>query len=273
MTVLEGPDVAGDAKTLLDLKAEDDPRTIPQMKADDDTWTEGPVIAVTLYEDGTHWSVEWTEVASGQGEPFGSAVGIGVPKIEGKPEPKIGDTIRTYGRFGGPVHGIDLNGVEVYWDTPWERFSKRIKMLAGFDRERREEFVEQVAELDAKYEALPAPLKARIDRFRAEREDFRIDGEAYEMAAVADAPKIARAIAEENGWMLDDDVRVVPLDDESEEARKDREAVIAAGVEKFRDLSYEEQKRLVPDLDPGHSGNTFGGAVRLAYGLLVGEKL
>jgi len=136
-------------------------------------------------------------------------------------------------------------------------------MLARFDRERREEFVESKADLDAKYEALPAPLKARIDRFRAERDDFRIDGEAYEMAAVADAPKIARALAEQHGWTLTGDCAAPGV------SRDD----IEAAIKDYWNLPYKEQTRLVPNLDPGHSGNTFGGACRLAAGLLAGRGL
>lgn len=186
---------------------------------------------------------------------------LGCPRIDGKPEPKEGDTIRVYGQLGRPFYGIDLNGVEVFWRTPWERFARRVEMLAGFDREHRERFEQNRDAMDRRYDALPAVLKARIDRFRSERADFRIDSEAYEMAAVGDAPKIARALAGREGWKLDDDLRAPGVPKER----------IEAVIQSFMDENYERQKELVPDLDEGHSGNTFGGAVRLAYALLAGE--
>ena len=78
---------------------------------------------------------------------------------------------------------------------------------------------------DAKYEALPDPLKARIDRFRAESESFRVDSEGYEMMAVWDAPKIQKALQPE-----------VDAGGKPEDV-----------IEAFQALSYEEQKAKVPD--------------------------
>jgi len=149
-------------------------------------------------------------------------------------------------------------------DTYAEAFT--VKYL----RSEREMNLEWLSFRASLYALLPPALKVRIDRFR-EDPAWRAEGEAYEMAAVYDAPKIARAIAVRGGWPLDEwTLAVKPLDDESDEAREAREQETSEAVEWFRDLSHGEQTAMVPDLEPGHSGNTFGGAVMLSYRLLAG---
>jgi hypothetical protein len=103
--------------------------------------------------------------------------------------------------------------------------------------------------MDERYKALSAPLKARIDRFRAESPDFRIDSEEYEMVACVDADKIADHLRP----------RV--------EAGEDP----ATLVSEFYDLPWDEQLKI--GIDPGHSGNTFGGACSLARALLAGKAV
>lgn len=241
-------DPAGDIAQLRALKGDQDPRTIEEMIAADTTAETVTVDEVRATDDQEQHEVH---------------VKDSFAIVLKGPQPKVGDEVTLYGGFGHPIYGWALNGQIVKYETPWERFAERMAMLAGFDRQRREDFARNKAQLDEKYEALPAPLKARIDRFRNESADFRVQSEGYEMAAVGDAPKIARALAEQHGWTLDDDLRVT--DDGV------TRATIKDAVQAFYDLGYEAQKALVPDLEPGHSGNTFGGAVSLAAGLLTGE--
>jgi len=47
------------------------------------------------------------------------------------------------------------------------------------------------------------------------------------------------------------------------EALQTKEAII-----EFKDKDWDEQKKLVPGLDDGHSGNTFGMALRFAIAYL-----
>lgn len=227
----------GDVQTMIELRRGGDARTIAEMKAED------------RYEDHVVKEVRgpsrgYFDVTCEDG------IGLGVPKRRGKPEPKPGDAIRIYGQgFGFAFHGIDLNGVEIFWRTPWERLLERVKWLAEYDRRKRETFARSKPKMDAAFNALPDPLKRRIERFRREDPAFRIDSESYEMASCSDAPKIAEAL------------------------RPEIEAGADPGdaVERFHKLSWEEQKALVPKLSDGHSGNTFGGACRLALALLRGE--
>lgn len=228
--------MSGDIEELKRLREAEDDQTIEEM------------IAADSFEEFTIEKVEpYKDESNGFSVTFDGSIGTGLKMPEGK-EVKVGDTLRLYpdGMLGSQRHGFAINGEVIEWKTPWERFAERINWLADYDRRKREDFAAARAELDRKYDALPAPLQARMDRLRKEP-GFRL-GEAYEMSAVWDAPKIADALRPEV------------------EAGGDPKKV----VENFRELPYEEQQEKVPNLDPGHSGNTFGGATMLAYRLLAG---
>lgn len=237
---------AGDVvATLLRLRAKEDARTIGEMIADDNY----EVVVVTEVEAGDDG---WFFITTGAGFSTG---------VKGA-EPKVGDTVRLYSS-SFDRHGWALNGTLIEWLTPWERCAKRIQWLACHDRRQRANFAEQRATLDATYDALPAPLKLRIDRLRHASPAFRITSEAYELAAVGDAPKIARAIAAQRGWPLSDDLLVTDAGVSTDQ--------IAEAVKSFHDLGFGQQQAMVPGLNEGHSGNTFGATVSLALRLLTGE--
>lgn len=148
---------------------------------------------------------------------------------------------------GGERHGWALNGELVEWLTPFERIAKRVQWLADYDRRRREEMERGAEQRHRDYESLPAPLKARIDRFAAERPDFWMNG-AYELYCCTEAAKIAEYLRP----------RV--------EAGGDPEAVVRA----FYDSVHDQADC---GIDDGHSGNTFGGACSLARALLDGSEV
>lgn len=150
-------------------------------------------------------------------------------------EPHVDDTARFYGRgFGSVVRGLDLNGVEVFYRTPEEQARKDAADRAAYLADKQRRFEANKADLDAQYDALPPAFKARIDRFRENRDDFRWQHEAYELSVCTDAALIA--------WTL-----------------KTPEAIAA-----FHDLPWEQQQEMVPGLFDGHSGNSFGAACYLA---------
>lgn len=230
-----------DVDEFTQLRNQEDGRTIEQMIADD-TFEDVEITAVEppLETDGERWQ------SAGWGSTW---TGFRLPANLN--EIRVGDKIRLYGGagLGDTKHGYALNGKMIEWFTPWERFARRVEWLANYDREKRERFARDQEKMDARYEALSPPLKARIDRFRRERVDFRIDAEEYEMVACVDADRIAEKYRP----------RV--------EAGESPEAVI----EEFYKLPWDEQKALIPELDDGHSGNTFGGACALARALLAGD--
>ena len=151
--------------------------------------------------------------------------------------PKVGDklTVHTIGSSFGTIRGMDLNGHKIFWKTDEELEAERLKWRADNEAKKQREFKENEAQMDADYNSLPKCFQERIDKFRANNERFRIDYESYELFCCTEAVKIATACKS------------------------------AAGVDAFRKLGYEEQKKQVPELGDGHSGNTFGCAVSLAY--------
>jgi hypothetical protein len=259
--------VVTDIDELTRLREVDDPRTIAEMKTED-RYDEGVLTEATLSEDGKTWSLGW------------DSRGCGCPAKDGV-EVKVGDTIRIYVDGMSTFHGIDINGVEMFWRTPWERFAERVRWLAAYDREKRERFVREREKLDATYAALSEPMKGRIDRFRGERADFRIESEGYEIFACSQADVFAArarvaADAQEGTHEVD-----AWFGDGSFEREHPRQAERPASeltpavrwLLWWSNLPYERQRELMPGMDDGHSGNTFGAAWYYAVRLLLGEDV
>lgn len=164
-------------------------------------------------------------------------------------EIKVGDTITIWDGhhqplMGGTRHGWAHNGELIEWLTPFQRIANRVTWLADHDRDKRERLERGAEKRAADYETLPAPLKARIDRFVAERPDFWLTGD-YELFCCTEAAKIAEHLRP----------RV--------EAGEDPDAIVS-------DFHAAAPAGVVSDQ---HSGNTFGGACALARALLRGEPV
>lgn len=148
--------------------------------------------------------------------------------------PEVNDKIRFYGRgMGFTVRGVAINGKVLYYKTKEQEREDHKKYCEELEQKRKNEFEENKNSLDEKYNALPEIFKKRIDKFRASNKNFRWEYENYEMFCCEEAVKIANCLKTEEN------------------------------INKWKDLSYEEQIKLVP-IDKGHSGNTFGCAVSLA---------
>ena len=97
------------------------------------------------------------------------------------------------------------------------------------------EYEGQRSEWDARVAALPAPLRERVDGFRVRGGDaWRWSSEAYEMACCEEAAKLATHFG-------------------------NVDEIVA-----FSKMDYDQQKRAYPQMDSGHSGNTWGMSLRLA---------
>ncbi len=256
-----------DVEELTRLHDEEDPRTIAEMKAEE-SYEEGVLTEATLSKDGKTWSLGWDHR------------GCGCPAKDGV-EVQVGDTLRLYTSGGSAFHGVDINGVEMFWRTPWERLAERVRWLAQYDREKRERFVEGKDRLDATYEALSDPMKGRIDRFRSERAGFRISGESYEIFACSQAEVFAKRAREAADAGEDQHEVDAWFGDGSFEREHPGQAERPASeltppvrwLLWWSKLPWERQKELMPDLDEDHSGNTFGAAWFYAVRLLLGESV
>lgn len=218
-----------DVEELAKLHTGADARGLAQMIADDESFEEITVEKVGPWTEGEVQAIEWDN---------GWCTGVQGPEV------KVGDAVRLYGRFGGPRHGWALNGEVVEWKTPWERYAERIEMLAEHDRRRREHYDEAKPKLEAWIAELRGPYRDRIDRFRAEREDFDVESGTYEVYPVLMAQRI-------EAWVREND----------------------SSVDAFKALSYDEQKPILhagqPD-DYGISGHQFEAACGLARAVVEG---
>lgn len=207
---------------------------------------EGVITQVTPYSDGDGWSVS-----------YGDHWGCGFR--DAGLEPKVGDLLTTFGQFGYSFHGQALNGEVVWYLTPEEEQAEHERQVAEADQRRRDEFEQNKAKLDTAYAALPETFQQRIDKFRTTNPDFRAQFEGYEMSCCTDAVKLAAYCS----------VNRIATEFEGDEP------TAAENVLAFQKLPWEEQKRA--GVSDGHSGNSFGFVVRLAYlwvtdpGMVVAE--
>lgn len=156
--------------------------------------------------------------------------------------PKVGDELRAYSKRDTFMRGLVIAGQVVFYRTPEEQHQLNIVDSAKRILEKKAKFEADKERLDRDYDSLPVCFKKRIDKFRFNNPDFRWEYESYEMSCCIDAVKIAKAC-------------------KTPEAVKD-----------FQKLSWPEQLVMVPDLYDGHSGNSFGMAVYLAYLYLTDEQ-
>lgn len=159
---------------------------------------------------------------------------IGVKQKYGV-KPKVGDKITIYSTSAfGTVRGIDINDKSLFSKTDMELEAYRIRKLEEYQQKQIEDFKKNEATLDAQYAALPQFFKDRIDRFRSNNPNFRVEFESYEMFCCNEALKIA---------------------DKLKTSKEVRSFIVKP---------TDQQMALVPNLDNGHSGNTFGCACHLA---------
>lgn len=153
--------------------------------------------------------------------------------------PVVGMMTRQYGAdIGSIVRGFFIDGRKVYYRTEAEQRQKNAEDAAAHDQAERERFERNRADLDKRYDALPAIFRKRLDKFRANNPDFRWQFEGYEMFTCEQAVVMANALK------------------------------TPAEVRRFHGLTLDEQMELVPGLSDGHSGNTFGMSCRLALDFL-----
>jgi hypothetical protein len=203
-----------------------------------------------------------------------------------QPRPAVGMTIRVWSN-GSQNHGVSLLAdaaiTPVYYKTKREVEVEHAYWIGEHQKRQRQEFVDNVAKLDELYETLPGPLKRRIDRFRAADPDFRWKEEAYEMAACAEAGRLYRAamdpatgvLLKANGIKLPKDISLRSWDQPKgvgvtdwEDTPENRLIAIDEINGAPNNYNYQLLESLFPWIDRGHSGNTWGHAVKFALALV-----
>lgn len=150
-------------------------------------------------------------------------------------KPNVGMVARFYGEgIGRPVRGLFIDGVKIFYNTLKQQKQKDKQWCIDYKENKKKEFEENKAILDKDYSLLPLVFQKRIDRFRKGNKNFRWEYESYEMMCCTQAVMIA------NYFKAEKDIRW------------------------WKNLDYKQQKKWLPGLDDGHSGNSFGCAVHLA---------
>lgn len=199
-------------------------------KASDTEWYEHALEGVDTHE--TNYTLK-----------FDGGLCLGCPKVDGLPDPQVGETIRCYGRgFGYAVRGIVVGGRVYRYQTVAEEQAQWERERQENERKAEEKLAATVEETDKRIALLPTLLRERILKFQESGgHSFRRDLEQYELFCCEQAALIAHAL-------------------------KTAEAIV-----KFHAAGWKEQLTLVPGLSDGHSGNTFGMACLLAK-LLVAQS-
>jgi hypothetical protein len=157
-------------------------------------------------------------------------------------EPRVGDEVEVEIVQGSSIVGVSLNGKTVFSMTDQEIEDEHKAYCENLERQKKADFEKDRETMDRDFESLPDIFRKRIQRFRGQNPDFRWDYEPYELFCCKQAILIATALKTQ------DEIR------------------------KFQELTFDAQKELVAGLDEGHSGNTFGCSVMLAYFYVGDDK-
>lgn len=256
------------------------------------SWVEGSVgivESVTPYEDGGA-SISCKGFGFGiRGSDYGYPV-------------EVGDRVLVWGETGRPIRGVDVSkpwsgdpdsGLpsvpdwhEVFFKTEAEMEAEHRKMASDMQAQRLKEFEENKEKLDAQYESLPSCFQRRVDRFRRNNPDFRWEFEPYELFCCTEAVKMAdnatNAVGEGTDTAEVDDfwadeakwLKAYPKmsKDDIPEDSSVRWLFWASALNSAAyDYDYQRHERVL-GISEGHSGNTFGCALRLASWWLQGNE-
>ena len=159
-------------------------------------------------------------------------------KSEFSIEPKVGDQLDLALYSGSACRGMRLNGVVMFYYDDATLQQQREERSKFYREKQQKEFDEYMKTADEKYAALPKCLQKRIDAMRASDDADTRFWEPYNMFAFQEGVKIAAILTNETEILA------------------------------FRELSWKNQKFLVPDLAEDHSGGTFAIAIAAALDIV-----
>jgi len=152
-------------------------------------------------------------------------------KLEPQPEMQV----KLYGKGTGyPIRGMVVNGETIFYRTEEEQQIQFEQERREDEEKRRDEYKKNREDYDKRIHKLPELFQKRIHDFRMATPGWGEGYEKYELFVCEQAMTIANALK-----------------------TVDR-------IQPFHDLDFEEQKKIVHELDDGHSGNTFGAACYMA---------
>lgn len=165
--------------------------------------------------------------------------------------PEVGEEVIVLGGLGFSIRGIFIGGREYRYVTREQADQEREEWLANYRREKEERFYTNIGDYIKRKNAMGTPFRERMDRFANKNgfKEFWTEDGGYELLCVEQADKLYKLASEVS----------------------DENAVEWLNI--FSEASWEEQKRLFPDLDEGHSGNTFGAMVGLARAVAMGRDI
>jgi len=156
-----------------------------------------------------------------------------VANLEHLPLPKVGETIRTYGRgVGYTIRGVSVGKKVYFYRTEAEDDEEHKKQVAKDHAKKREDFKKGLEKWNKDLKNLDPIFQERINFFMRNK-DWAAQFGPYEMFCCKEASMIIKTFKNE------DEVRA------------------------FRKMEYSEQRK-VCDISDEHSGNTFGCACMLA---------
>lgn len=159
---------------------------------------------------------------------------ISFKAVEGVPV-EVGMKARFYGRgIGYAVRGITVNGLTLFYRTEEEEQQRHREWCDEENQKKQAELDATREDRDRRWSALPQVFQDRFKRFDEGNPLFRRDFESYELFVCEQA--FAMALAMPSTELL----------------------------REFNDASFDRQREMFSAMADGHSGNTFGCAVRLA---------
>ena len=157
--------------------------------------------------------------------------------------PKVGDEVRLYGKGAGyQVRGLSVGGELVFYRTEEEQDLENERSMRRQDEEALERYKANLVRTEQRIGRLPSVFQERIMAFRANDNDWAHKYEGYELGTCELAVALSKTLK------------------------------TVESLQEFRDLPHEEQERLVPAISEGHSGNTMGCAMGLAYTYLTKKQ-
>jgi len=169
-------------------------------------------------------------------------------------EPKENDEITLHCVQGSTIRGMDLNGERKYYKSDEQLEQEHAAWVENNKTEKEKKFTENKDKMDAQYNSFPDVFKRRIDKFRTNNPNFRVDYEEYELFCCGQALAIA------NG--LTNDQHLASIPDASHWVSMTTSDRFTA----FDKAKTGLKNQVVPEFDGGyHSGNTYGMSMQLAF--------